>query len=144
AHAQGIVHRDLKPENVLVASTSPLGIKLVDFGIASVRGASRMTKQGAVVGTFTYLAPEQALGQDVDHRADLYALGIVLYELVAGRPPFTGGSPEAVLAQHLKADPVPPGRHRPGVPPELERLILRLLAKDPAERPADAETVAAA
>jgi len=143
AHARGVVHRDLKPENVLIAGTSPLHVKLMDFGLATIQGASRLTQPGVVVGTFTYLAPEQVLGLDVDRRADLYSLGVLLYELVAGRPPFGGGSAPAVLAQHVKAVPAPPRRADGEIPPALEALILRLLAKDPADRPASAEAVIA-
>lgn len=141
AHAQGIVHRDLKPENVLLA---PGGrAKLVDFGLARTL-ASRLTAEGAILGTVAYLAPEQALGQEIDGRADLYALGVLLYELAADRLPFTADDPVAVISQHLYAPVVPPRAHNPAIPRALEALILSLLGKTREERPASASAVLAA
>jgi CheY-like chemotaxis protein len=132
AHQQGVVHRDLKPENVLLA---PDGLaKLVDFGIARVLGADRLTSPGEAIGTPAYVAPEQATGGPVDGRADLYALGCVLYEVATGRPPFEAETPLLVVSQHLHAVPVPPSARRPGLPPAWEAVILRLLAKHPEER----------
>ena len=141
AHARGVVHRDVKPENVLVprAERGGVRVKLMDFGLSSAQGASRLTRQGTVLGTLAYIAPEQALDEAVDGRADLYSLGVVLYELCAGRPPFSGGRPQVILSQHIKAEPPPPSRYASGIPPDLERLILRLLAKRPADRFASAE-----
>ncbi len=135
AHEHGIVHRDLKPENILVArgDDGPT-VKLADLGLAFSSRATRLTSEGAIVGTASYLAPEQALGQEPDARVDLYALGVVLYELVARRLPFTGDDPLAVVSQHLYAPVVPPRAFRPDVPPPLEAMILRLMAKDPALR----------
>ncbi len=141
AHAHGIVHRDLKPENVLIGRDG--SAKLMDFGLARL-AASRQSSEGALVGTVFYLAPEQALGQDVDGRADLYALGVMLYELVTGRLPFTGDDPLVVLSQHVHAPVAPPHTHRADVPPALEAIILRLLAKNPADRFASARDLAAA
>jgi len=139
AHDRGVVHRDLKPENVLFARREPaVALKLMDFGLSSAQGASRLTRDGMVLGTLAYLAPEQALAKEVDGRADLYSLGVLLYELVTGRVPFRGGSPQAIIAQHLNASPEPPRSHNPRVPAALETLILRLLEKDPAARPAGA------
>jgi serine/threonine protein kinase/tetratricopeptide (TPR) repeat protein len=138
AHAHGIVHRDLKPENVVIARDG--GVKLMDFGLArSV--ASRLTAEGALVGTVYYLAPEQALGQDVDGRVDLYALGVMLYELTTGRLPFTADDPLAIIAQHLHAPVVPPRVHNKEIPPTLNALIVRLMSKRPEERPASAAEV---
>jgi non-specific serine/threonine protein kinase len=139
AHAHGIVHRDLKPENILMVSDGT--VKLMDFGLARSRGASRLTEEGALVGTVFYLAPEQALGQEVDGRADLYALGVVLYELAAGRLPFVGDDPIAVISQHLHAPVLPPSTHNPETPAWLDDLIVRLLSKHREERPASAGEV---
>jgi predicted ATPase len=138
AHSRGIVHRDVKPENVLVA---PDGlVKLVDFGLVRT-AASRLTAEGTVLGTVFYLAPEQILGQEVDARADLYALGVLLYELAAGRLPFTGDDALAVIAQHLHAPVVPPSTYQAEIPAWLDDLIVRLMSKEPQERPASAADV---
>jgi tetratricopeptide (TPR) repeat protein len=142
AHAHGVVHRDLKPENILIAHDGdPLVTKLSDLGVAlSVRG-TRITLEGAIVGTASYLAPEQALGQPVDGRTDLYALGVVLYELAIGRLPFTGDDALIVISQHLHAPVVPPRTYRADLPAALEGVILRLMAKSPADRFASAADV---
>jgi tetratricopeptide (TPR) repeat protein len=142
AHAHGIIHRDLKPENVLLAPDAPVGVtaKLTDFGLArSV--VSRLTTDGTIVGTVFYLAPELALGQDFDGRADLYALGVMLYELATGRLPFAADDPVAVIGQHLHAPVVPPRARNPELPSALDRLIVRLLSKAPEDRPATAGEV---
>jgi predicted ATPase len=141
AHGHGIVHRDLKPENVMLTSAGVA--KLMDFGLArSV--ATRLTAEGMLVGTVFYLAPELALGEPFDLRADLYALGVLLYELTAGRLPFIGDDPIAVVSQHLHAPVVPPSTYNPALPPALDDLIARLLAKQRAGRPASASEVLAA
>jgi ABC-type oligopeptide transport system substrate-binding subunit/tetratricopeptide (TPR) repeat protein len=138
AHAHDLVHRDLKPENVLLAPDGRA--KLSDFGLArSV--ASRLTSEGTIIGSVFYLAPELALGQDFDGRADLYALGVMLYELTSGRLPFTGEDPVAVISQHLHAPVVPPRAKNPDIPPALDALIVRLLSKAPEDRPASAAEV---
>jgi serine/threonine-protein kinase len=140
AHQHGVVHRDLKPENVLLA---PGGLaKLVDFGIARMAGADRLTNPGEAVGTPVYVAPEQATGAAVDGRADLYALGCVLYEAATGRPPFEAETPLLVISQHLYATPIPPSARRPELPPAWDAAILRLLAKRPEERFASAAALA--
>lgn len=138
AHAHGIIHRDLKPENVLIDADGTA--KLTDFGLARTV-ASRFTAEGMIVGTVFYLAPEQALGQEVDSRADLYALGVVLYELTTGQLPFAGDDVLTVIAQHLHAPVAPPSTHNVAIPPALDALIVQLLSKRPADRPASAAEV---
>jgi eukaryotic-like serine/threonine-protein kinase len=138
AHANGVIHRDLKPENVIVTRDGTA--KLTDFGLArSV--ASRLTVEGGFMGTVFYLPPEQALGKPIDGRTDLYAFGVLLYELVAGQLPFTADDPVAVISQHLYAPPIPPSTHNCDLPPALDRLIMQLLQKNPDERPASATVV---
>ncbi len=138
AHQHDIIHRDLKPENVII---TPGGTaKLMDFGLArSV--ASRMSSEGALVGTVFYLAPEQALGGNFDQRADLYSLGVMLYELTTGGLPFTADDPVAVISQHLHAPVVPPRVKNEEIPPALDALIVRLMSKDPDDRPESATAV---
>ncbi len=138
AHDQGIVHRDLKPENVL--RTGGGSVKLTDFGLAFSL-ASRISGEGLIAGTVFYLSPEQAQGKAVDGRADLYALGVMLYEWTTGELPFTADDPLAVITQHLYAPVVPPCAKNPALPPALDRLILSLLSKSPDERPANAGAV---
>jgi serine/threonine-protein kinase len=136
AHARGVIHRDIKPENILLAGDHAL---LADFGIAhavtQVARAERLTESGLAVGSPLYMCPEQAHpGSQVDGRADLYGLGCVMYEMLTGAPPFTGSTAQAILARHM-CDPAAPIRTvRPTVPPHLEEVILRLLAKTPADR----------
>ena len=139
AHRNGIIHRDLKPENVIIAPDG--SAKLMDFGLArSV--ASRMTSEGEITGTVFYLAPELALGKDFDGRADLYALGVILYELTTGELPFSKGDPLTVISQHIHASAIPPRSKVPTMPPLLEQLIQQLMSKDPAERPESAAATA--
>ena len=135
AHAHGIIHRDLKPENVIVTSKGVA--KLTDFGLSRSMTA-RASFEGGIVGTVYYLAPEQALKQDVDARADLYALGVMMYEMMAGRLPFVADDPLAVISQHLNAPVVPPSTYNPRIPQVLDQLIVRLLSKRPEDRPATA------
>jgi serine/threonine-protein kinase len=136
AHRRGLVHRDIKPHNVLDDGEGR--VKVTDFGIARV-GASQMTEAGSIVGTAQYLSPEQARGAPVDARSDLYSLGIVLYELLTGKVPFTGDSPVEIAMKHLNELPKPPSSLRPEIPRDLDLVILRALAKDPDERYASAE-----
>jgi len=138
AHAHGIIHRDLKPENILITEDGI--VKLMDFGLARSI-ASRQTAEGTILGTVFYLAPELALGKDFDGRADLYALGVMLYELTTGELPFTGKDPVSVISQHLHAPIVPPRAKNEDIPPLFEQLILKLLSKDPEARPASPEDV---
>ena len=135
AHENGIVHRDLKPENVIITSDGT--VKLTDFGLASPV-ASRVTREGMVFGTVFYLAPELALGRPFDGRADLYALGAMLYELTTGSLPFTADDPMAVISQHLHIPIVPPRARKADIPPALDDLITRLLSKNPEDRPTSA------
>jgi serine/threonine-protein kinase len=134
SHQNGIVHRDIKPANVII--TTDGAVKVMDFGIArALHGAaSTMTQTGMVMGTPQYLSPEQALGKPVDHRSDLYATGCLLYELLALRPPFVGETPLSVVYQHVQDEPVPPSQINDRVPPELDGLVLRALAKLPDDR----------
>jgi serine/threonine-protein kinase len=138
AHAAGVQHRDIKPGNLIV---TPDGVvKVCDFGIART-DTSTLNDLTAISGTSEYVAPERAAGGVGDARADLYALGCVLYAMISGGPPFTGRTPVAVLQQHLHEEPQPLAGMRDDVPPALDRLVLDLLAKDPAHRPDNAEAV---
>ncbi|MDH5281026.1 MAG: Stk1 family PASTA domain-containing Ser/Thr kinase, partial [Thermoleophilia bacterium] len=146
AHRNGVIHRDIKPHNVIV---DPEGvIKVTDFGIARA-GVSQMTEEGAIIGTAQYLSPEQARGAPVDQTSDLYSTGIVLFELLTGEVPFTGDSPVEIAMKHLSEVPPIPSELRPDVPDDLDLVVVRALAKEPADRyksaaamDADLETVA--
>jgi serine/threonine-protein kinase len=130
AHAHGVVHRDVKPGNVLITPTGQ--VKVTDFGISAnpTDAAQGLTQTGSVMGTATYFSPEQAQGFAVDGRTDVYALGVVLYEMVAGFPPFQADSPVAVAMKHVREQPIPPSQFVPDLPPDLDRVILAALAKD--------------
>ncbi|HEX8075356.1 MAG TPA: PASTA domain-containing protein [Thermoleophilaceae bacterium] len=141
AHRRGIVHRDFKPHNVIVAPDESL--KVTDFGIARA-GASEMTETGSIMGTAQYLSPEQAQGQQVDASSDLYSIGVMLYEMLAGRVPFTGDSAVSIALKHVSEMPPPLHQLRTDVHPALEAAVMRALAKDPASRYADADEFAAA
>ena len=142
AHGHGIIHRDLKPANVWIGEDGRA--RLGDFGLAATERRSREAGEGTLIGTVAYLPPEQALGRRADARADLYSLGALLYEMVCGQPPFTGDDAVAVISRHVSAQPLPPRRHEPEVPPRLEQLILSLLSKSPDERPESAADTRAA
>jgi serine/threonine-protein kinase len=137
AHGRGIVHRDIKPHNVLLAQDGPGDgeprFKVTDFGISRTT-ASQMTEAGSIVGTAQYLSPEQARGAPVDQRSDIYSVGIVLYELLTGKLPFTGETPLEIAMKHLSEIPRPPSEIRPDIPADLDMVVLRALAKDPADR----------
>ena len=136
AHRNGIIHRDIKPHNIVVGPDGRL--KVTDFGIAR-SGASQMTEAGSIVGTAQYLSPEQARGAPVDARSDIYSLGIVLYEMLTGKVPFTGDTPVEIAMKHLSQVPEPPSELRPDVPHALDAVVMRALAKDPDQRYASAE-----
>ncbi|MET8956037.1 protein kinase [Streptomyces sp. NPDC004533] len=139
AHRHGIVHRDIKPANVMLSLEGT--VKVTDFGIArSVdRAGTTLTRTSVMVGTAEYLSPEQARGEQVDFRTDLYSTGCLLYEMLTRRPPFTGDTPLAVAMKHLSEPPVPPSAHAPQLPAAYDTLVLRALAKDPADRYQTAE-----
>jgi eukaryotic-like serine/threonine-protein kinase len=148
AHENGVVHRDIKPDNILLGKHHAL---VADFGVAKALSASAtqaqgpLTSVGVALGTPTYMAPEQALADpNVDGRADLYALGVVAYEMLTGYPPFTGASPQAILGAHRTEPAQPVATRRPATPPALAALVMRLLEKRPADRPQSAEEVIAA
>ncbi|MGW7004246.1 protein kinase domain-containing protein [Streptomyces sp. NPDC054933] len=144
SHQHGIVHRDIKPSNIML--TGPTAVKVLDFGIAKAltEAATRLTGSGAAPGTPAYLSPEQISGAEIDHRADLYAMGCLLYELLTGAPPFRADSPFAVMHQHVFVEPVPVSQLRADIPPAVEAVITRALCKDPGDRFADAAAMRAA
>jgi eukaryotic-like serine/threonine-protein kinase len=134
SHQAGIVHRDIKPGNVMVTRNGD--VKVMDFGIARAMSDAQatMTQTAQVIGTAQYLSPEQARGERVDSRSDLYSTGCLLYELLTGRPPFTGDSPVAIAYQHVRENPVPPSRVDPDVPAWADAIVLKAMAKSPADR----------
>jgi serine/threonine-protein kinase len=136
AHQRGIIHRDIKPHNVIVDDEGR--VKVTDFGIARA-GASDMTETGSIMGTAQYLSPEQAQGHSVSAASDLYAIGIVLYECLSARVPFEGDSPVTIALKQVSEMPVPPSVYNPGVPPELDAIVLHALEKEPLHRFADAD-----
>src|ERR1700684_3498581 len=134
SHRNGIVHRDIKPGNVMLTRTGD--VKVMDFGIARAVSDAQatMTQTAQVIGTAQYLSPEQARGERVDARSDLYSTGCLLYELLTGRPPFTGDSPVAIAYQHVRENPIPPSRVDPEIPQWADAVVLKAMEKDPADR----------
>jgi serine/threonine protein kinase len=143
SHRAGIVHRDIKPANVMLTRTGQ--VKVMDFGIARAMGDSgmTMTQTAAVIGTAQYLSPEQAKGEQVDARSDLYSAGCLLYELLTVRPPFVGDSPVAVAYQHVREEPQPPSIYDPEVTPAMDAIVLKALTKDPNYRSQSADELGA-
>lgn len=131
-HKKGIIHRDLKPENILLTNTGD--VKIADFGIARTGHGPKLTEHGGVVGTIDYVSPEYMLRGQVDHRSDVYALGILAYEMLTGDSPFKGDSVYATMTKRLKQDPLPPSSSRPDCPPELDTIVLRAMAREPEAR----------
>src|SRR5262245_8393468 len=142
AHAQGVIHRDIKPGNIMLNDRGE--VKVTDFGIARVTTTAETVAQtAAILGTASYLSPEQAQGLPVDGRSDIYSLGCVLFEMVTGRPRFMGDSRVAVASKQVLEQPVPPSRLNPDVTPDLDAVILRALSKNPANRYQSAEEMRA-
>jgi serine/threonine-protein kinase len=133
SHQHGIIHRDVKPANIMISKTG--AVKVMDFGIArALADSNSVTQTAAVIGTAQYLSPEQARGDSVDARSDVYSLGCVLYEILTGEPPFIGDSPVAVAYQHVREDPVPPSQRHNDISPDLDAVVLKALAKNPDNR----------
>jgi Tol biopolymer transport system component/tRNA A-37 threonylcarbamoyl transferase component Bud32 len=140
AHDKGIVHRDIKPENIMVRKDGI--VQIMDFGLAKLRGATRLTKQGSTVGTAGYMSPEQVQGHEADHRSDIFSLGVLLYEMLTGQPPFKGVHETAIAYEIVNVDSAPMSSHKPDIPPELDAIVLQCLEKDPGERMQSAKQVA--
>ena len=134
AHEKGITHRDIKPDNLMLMKGSRGLVKVMDFGLAHLAGGSKFTREGTTLGTMTYMSPEQAAGTETDSRTDIWSLGVVLYEMVAGQPPFRGDYDQVVVYSLMNETPEPLTAVRTGVPKELERIVNKCLGKEPGER----------
>src|SRR3989338_536650 len=132
AHEKGIVHRDIKPENIMIRKDGR--VQIMDFGLAKLRGASRLTKEGSTVGTAGYMSPGQNQGLEADHRKDIFSLGVLLYEMLTGQSPFKGVHETAIAYEIVNVDPPPMATVKPDLDPEIDAIILDCLAKDPADR----------
>ncbi len=141
AHERGIVHRDIKPANIVVTPGSRA--KIMDFGLVRMAGGAQLTRLGTTVGTVAYMSPEQARGETVDHRTDIWSLGVVLYEMLTGKRPFTGDRDQTVIYSILNDDPESITSHVSGVPPEIAGILVKALAKDPTARYQSAGNLAA-
>ncbi len=140
AHAEGIVHRDIKPENIMVRKDGR--VQIMDFGLAKLRGASRLTKEGSTVGTAGYMSPEQVQGQETDHRSDIFSLGVLLFEMLTGQAPFKGMHETAIAYEIVNVDSPPMSSIKPDISPELDAIVMECLEKDPNERTQAAKQVA--
>ena len=140
AHEKGIVHRDIKPENIMIRKDGI--VQIMDFGLAKLRGASRLTKEGTMVGTVGYMSPEQVQGHDTDHRTDIFSLGVILYELLSGQSPFKGVHETAIIYEIVNVDAAPISSLKPDVSADLDAIVLECLAKEPDERYQSAKEVA--
>ncbi|WP_016696879.1 protein kinase domain-containing protein, partial [Actinoalloteichus spitiensis] len=136
AHEAGMVHRDVKPENILIGPND--AVKVADFGLVRAVSDAKLTSDSTILGTVAYLSPEQVETGITDARGDVYSAGIVLYETLTGRPPYTGDNPLSVAYRHVNSDVPPPSEAVPGIPPALDELVLRATSRDPAHRPANA------
>jgi serine/threonine protein kinase len=133
AHQVGVVHRDIKPPNILINDSGL--VKVVDFGLAALSHAdARLTRTGVLLGTPTYMAPEQVRARTIDARTDIYSLGVIMYEIFTGRPPYVADDPMAILFQHVEGNPTPPRQLKPDMPPAVEAIILKAMWVDPAKR----------
>jgi serine/threonine protein kinase len=132
AHEKGIVHRDIKPENIMIRKDGR--VQIMDFGLAKLKGVSRLTKEGTTVGTAGYMSPEQIQGHETDHRTDIFSLGVILYELFSGQSPFKGVHETAIIYEVVNVDPAPMSAIKPDINPELDSIVMECLAKEPLDR----------
>ncbi|WP_434094350.1 protein kinase domain-containing protein, partial [Pseudonocardia alni] len=137
AHRLGMVHRDVKPENVLISSGGE--VKVADFGLLTAAAEAGVSHAGMILGTMAYLSPEQVVSGRADGRSDVYAAGVVLYEMLTGQPPYTADNPLSVAYRHVNEDVPPPSALVPGLPPAVDALVARATSRDPEQRPVDAE-----